>query len=82
MAIILSLFLVLLAAALLTAGRAVIDPLLRAAAAARENHRLGEIVFSRPDGTFCRPLAFDKKTAPITEGAVEPCGMGFTWGAP
>ncbi|MDR3421042.1 MAG: hypothetical protein P4L80_07360 [Xanthobacteraceae bacterium] len=92
-AVVLSLFLVLLAAALLTGGHAVIDPLLRAAAAARETHRLGEIVFTKPDGTFCRPLSFDKKTAAIAEGAVEPCApdwpdahadggaMGFTWRA-
>jgi hypothetical protein len=88
-ALVLSLLLVLLAAALLIGGRAVIDPLLRAAAADREAHRLGEIVFNMP-GTVCRHLSFDNKTAAITEGAVEPCAqdqpqangaMGFAWGA-
>jgi hypothetical protein len=87
--LVLSLLLVLLAAALLIGGRAVIDPLLRAAAADREAHRLGEIVFNMP-GTVCRHLSFDNKTAAITEGAVEPCAqdqpqangaMGFAWGA-
>jgi len=90
LALVLSLLLLLLAAALLIGGRAVIDPLLRAAAADREAHRLGEIVFSMPDGTVCRHLSFDNKTAAITEGAVEPCAqdqpqangaMGFAWGA-
>jgi hypothetical protein len=89
LALVLSLLLVLLAAALLIGGRAVIDPLLRAAAADREAHRLGEIVFNMP-GTVCRHLSFDNKTAAITEGAVEPCAedqpqangaMGFAWGA-
>jgi hypothetical protein len=89
LALVLSLLLVLLAAALLIGGRAVIDPLLRAAAADREAHRLGEIVFNIP-GTVCRHLSFDNKTAAITEGAVEPCAqdqpqangaMGFAWGA-
>jgi hypothetical protein len=72
---VLSLLLVLLAAALLIGGHAVIDPLLRAAAAEREAHGLGETVLSKPDGTFCRHLSFDNKTAAITEGAVESCAQ-------
>jgi hypothetical protein len=91
-AVVLSLFLVLLAMALLIGGRAVIDPLLRTAAEQRETHRIGDIIFTMRDGTLCRHLAFDNKTAELTEGAVAPCPpeqqkenkagiMGFAWGA-
>jgi hypothetical protein len=73
-------------------GHTVIDPLLRAAAQKRELHRIGDIVMASPDGKLCRHLAFDNKTAEITEGAVEHCAMGlprvnaaavrrFSWGA-
>lgn len=71
-AIVVSFFLVLLAAAVLV-GQAVIDPLLRSAAAARDGKRTGEIVYSMPDGSFCRHLSFDNETAEVTEGAVEQC---------
>ncbi len=85
------LFLVLLAAALLVGGRAVIDPLLQLAAQGREAKRAGEIVYTMPDGTFCRRLSFDNTTAELREGAVEQCpndlvkgraraAMGFAWG--
>jgi hypothetical protein len=93
-AIILSLFLALLAAALLIGGGAFMDPMLRAAAAARQTNRMGEIVFTMPDGAFCRHLSFDNKTAEITESAVDRCPearprvkesasskKGFAWGA-
>jgi hypothetical protein len=91
-AVVLSLFLVLLGAALLVGGRTFIDPLLRSAAQEREASRIGDIVFTLPDGAFCRHLSFDNKTAEITEGAVERCAptqpkervggpMGFAWGA-
>ena len=90
-AVVLSLFLVLLAGGLLVGGRTVIDPLLQAAADRREAHRMGDIVFTMRDGTICRHLSFDNKTAEITEGAVEPCApdvsaehaaqvKNFTWG--
>jgi hypothetical protein len=92
-AVVLSVFLALLAMALLIGGRAVIDPLLEAAAKQRENHRKGDIVFTMPDGTLCRHLSFDNKTAELSEGGVQHCandkltdrattGKGFTWGAP
>jgi hypothetical protein len=55
LAIVLSLFLVLLAAALLVGGRAFIDPMLRAAAEVREAHQVGEIVLAMPDGTWIAP---------------------------
>ena len=71
--IILSLFLAFLAAALLIGGRAFIDPMLRAAAEARQTNRKGEIVFTMPDGAFCRHLSFDNKTADITESTLDRC---------
>ncbi len=91
-AVVLSLFLVVLAAGLLIGGHAVINPLLQKAAERREAHRTGDIVFSMRGGLLCRHLAFDNETAEITEGAVEPCepdvskantaaAKGFAWGA-
>jgi hypothetical protein len=93
-AIVLSLFLVFLAAALLIGGRAVIDPMLRAAAEARQSKRMGEVVFTMPDGAFCRHLSFDNKTAEISESTLDRCPearprskesasakKGFAWGA-
>ncbi len=92
--IILSLFLAFLAAALLIGGRAFIEPMLRAAAEARQGNRIGAIVFTMPDGAFCRHLSFDNKTADITESTVDRCPearprlngpvtftKSFAWGA-
>lgn len=90
LAIVLSLFLALLAAALLIGGRVVIDPLLQRAATNREAYRIGEIVLTMPDGKFCRHLSFDNKTAELTEGVIKQCVAergreaamnGFSWGA-
>jgi hypothetical protein len=66
--IVASLFLVLLAAALLVGGHAAIDPLLQSAAAAREAKGAGAVVYTMPDGIFCRHVSFDNVTAEITEG--------------
>jgi hypothetical protein len=90
--IVLSLFLVLLAAALMIGGRSFIDPLLHAAAAKREANRVGDVVLTMPDGAFCRHLSFDNRTAEVAGNAVERCGQihgkgekratnGFSWGA-
>lgn len=89
-AVVLSLFLVMLGAALLIGDHAVIDQLLRAATVQRETHRIGDIVFTMPDGVRCRHLSFDNKTAELSEGAVEQCvhdlpdqraaARGFAWG--
>jgi hypothetical protein len=94
-AIILALFLAFLAAALLIGGRAFIDPMLRMAAHEREANRVGEVVFTMPDGAFCRHLSFDNHTAEINESAIDRCPearprrgresaddkKGFAWGA-
>ena len=91
-AVVLSLFLVLLIAALFIGGRSVIEPMLRKAMAqASETHRRGEIVFTMPDGAFCRHLAFDNKTAELSESTIRQCPearpreavrapSGFAWG--
>jgi hypothetical protein len=65
-AIVLALFVALLAAALR-------DPVLRTAFAARDGQPIGEVVYSLPDGSFCRRVSFDNETAALSEGAVEPC---------
>jgi hypothetical protein len=87
-----SLFLVLLAATLLFGGHAAIDPLLRSATAAREARAVGDVVYSMPDGKFCRHMTFDNGTGDMVEGTVERCpddiardefrntGNGFAWG--
>ena len=86
-----SLFLVLLAAALLVGGHAAIDPLLHSAEEARQANGSGDVVFAMPDGIFCRRMSFDNVTAEISEGALERCGSdiardrprsnrGFSWG--
>jgi hypothetical protein len=94
-AIILSVFLAFLAAAVLIGGRTVIDPMLRAAAEARQSKRIGEVVFTMPDGAFCRHLSFDNSTAEISESTLDRCPearprslakestgvkKGFAWG--
>jgi len=90
--VVLSLFSVLLAAALMIGGRSFMDPLLHAAAAEREPHRVGDVVFTMPDGAFCRHLSFDNRTSEVAENTVEHCGQirgkgekratnGFSWGA-
>jgi hypothetical protein len=87
-----SLFLALLAAALLAGGHNAIDPLLQAATAAREARGVGEIVYTLPDGVFCRHMSFDNTTAEVVDSRVERCrtdiagdrvrpGRGFAWGA-
>lgn len=87
-----SLFLVFLAASLLVGGHAAIGPLLQSAVAARESSGRGDVVYTMPDGIFCRHISFDNMTAEITEGALQRCqsdiGRGrtkstatFSWGA-
>ena len=68
-----SLFLVLLAAALLIGGHAAIDPLLRSAVASRAAKGMGDVVYTMPDGIFCRHASFDNATAEISEGPLERC---------
>lgn len=89
LAIVLSLFLVLVVAALLVGGRALIEPLLQSTAS--DEKRVGDIVYSMPDGMFCRHLSFDNGTSELVEGAIDQCpnlikkhgrnSSGFAWGS-
>jgi hypothetical protein len=76
----------------LLVGRAVIAPVLTTGTGGRGGARVGEIVYSMPDGSFCRRLSFDNDTAALIEGAVEQCpanlprmrargDRNFAWGA-
>lgn len=86
-----SLFLVVLATALLVGGHAAIDPLLQSAIAARDAKGIGSIVYTMPDGIYCRHMSFDNTTAELAESSVERCpegiapervrsGRSFAWG--
>jgi hypothetical protein len=92
--IVLTLFAAFLAPALLIGGRAIIEPMLRAANEARQANRIGDVVFTMPDGAFCRHLSFNNKTAEVSESTVDRCPearprgkeaitpqKGFAWGA-
>lgn len=90
-AIVSSLFLVVLASALLIGGHAALDPLLQSAIAARHAKGIGDVVYPMPDGIYCRHLSFDNTTAEIAETAIERCpddlagqrvrtSRGFAWG--
>ena len=72
-AIITSLIFVLFAAALLFGGHAAIGPLLRHAIALRDAKGIGDVVYTMPDGVFCRHRSFDNATAEVTEGAIGRC---------
>jgi hypothetical protein len=94
-AIVFSLFLVLLGAAVLVGGRSVIDPMLRAAADEHDSKRMGDVVYTLADGTFCRHLLLDNVTGELTESNITQCvndlrvnpsnqrmrAIGFAWGA-
>ncbi len=71
--IVFSLFLVLFAATLLIGGHAAIDPLLQSAAEARDSRNAGDIVYTMPDGKFCRHMSYDNVTGEQTGGSIRPC---------
>jgi hypothetical protein len=68
-----SLLFVLFASALMVGGHAAIGPLLRSANAARNAAGNGDVVYTMPDGTFCRHMSIDNLTGEISGGAVERC---------
>ena len=89
--IVLALFVALVAAAAIV-GRPMIDPVLRTVLPERDGRRVAAVLYSLPDGSFCRRLAFDNGTATLTRGAVEQCpanlpkerlrgDRNFAWGA-
>jgi len=89
-----TLFLMLAASALLVGGGAVIHPLIESMAAGRDVQQVGEILYTLPDGHFCRRSSFDNATGEVSGGDVEPCptelgprrpappraSRGFAWG--
>jgi hypothetical protein len=81
-AIVSSLFLVLLTAALLIGGHAAIDPLLQSAADNRVASSAGAVVYTMPDGIYCRHVSFDNVTAQETEGGIERCNSDVSGSRP
>jgi hypothetical protein len=73
-----SVFIVLLAAALLAGGWAAIDPFLRSAMTESDARANGDVVVTMPDGKFCRHMSFDNATSTMVEGTVEPCKTDIT----
>lgn len=68
-----SLLFVLTAAAILVGGHAAIAPLLRRAVATREAKGIGDVVYTMPDGVFCRHMSLDNVTGEVTGGTIERC---------
>jgi hypothetical protein len=68
-----ALLFVLIAGAFMFGGQAAIAPLFSGQTAAPEPNRTGAIVYTMPDGVFCRRMAFDNATAEVTSVAVERC---------
>ena len=72
--IVFTLFLVLFAATLLVGGHAAVDSLVQAATAPQQDPRsAGAVVYTMPDGVFCRHVSFDNVTAQVREGSIERC---------
>jgi hypothetical protein len=87
-----SLFLALLAGTMLIGGHAAVDPILRFAIAHRDSSGRGDVLYTMPDGKYCRHMSFDNATDEMIEGDIERCPndivsehghttMGFEWGA-
>jgi hypothetical protein len=88
-----SLLFVLFAAAVTFGGHAAISPLLQEAVAAREAKAVpmtGSIVFTMPDGVYCRYLSFDNGNGEVAGAAIRQCpdqidedsaanATGFKW---
>jgi hypothetical protein len=68
-----SLFLLLVGATMLVGAHAAIGPMLQSAADARATRQAGAVVYTMPDGVFCRQISFDNTTAEVKEGAMHPC---------
>jgi hypothetical protein len=73
-----SVFIVLLATALLVGGHAAIDPLLHRSLDLGDARGSGDVVVTMPDGKFCRHMSFDNTTASMIEGTIEPCRVDIT----
>jgi hypothetical protein len=73
-----ALFLVLFAATLMVGGHAAIDPLVQAATELQDPRSASAVVYTMPDGIFCRRVSFDNVTAQVTEGSIERCSTDAT----
>jgi hypothetical protein len=67
------LFFVLLSAAVTMGGHAAIGPMLQRATTAQDGRSVGKLIFTMPDGMFCRYLSLDNATDEITEHPIERC---------
>jgi hypothetical protein len=86
-----SVFMVLFAATLLVGGHAAIDPLLDSATKEpRDPRSAADVVYTMPDGVFCRHVSYDNVTGEQTGESLERCekdiareaarpGRHFTW---
>jgi hypothetical protein len=72
-----ALFIVLFVATLLVGGHAALDPLLQAAIQPQDPRGAGAVVYTMPDGIFCRHVSFDNVTAQVNEGPVQRCADDF-----
>jgi hypothetical protein len=79
--IVFSLFLVLFAATILIGGHAAIDPLLQSAAETRDARTSGDLVYTMPDGKFCRHMSYDNVTGEQTGGSIRPCDTDIVAGS-
>jgi len=78
-----SIFFVLLAAAIMFGGHAAIGPLLRRAVEApRPAGVTGDLLYTMPDGVFCRHMAYDNATGNLIDGDIVRCPDGLEGGAP
>jgi hypothetical protein len=68
-----SVFIILLAAALLAGGHAAIDPFLHPSLDMADARGSSDVVVTMPDGKFCRHMSFDNTTASMVEGTIVPC---------
>jgi len=73
------LFLVLFATTLMVGGHAAIDPLVEAVMESQQGARdTGAVVYTMPDGVFCRHVSFDNVTAQMVEGSIQRCQDDLT----
>jgi hypothetical protein len=72
----------LLASALTVGGHAVIAPFVHATIAAGDARDSSEVVFTMPDGLFCRHMSFDNLTGEVHQGAIERCAHPVAGASP
>jgi hypothetical protein len=68
-----SLLFVLVISALLVGHNAVFGPFLNRETSAADRNSIGDIVYTMPDGVFCRHMSFDNVTGAVRESGMERC---------